>query len=195
MKSAAKKRPRRPVYFVVARAGDVPREAGVLVPLTKWDQRTMRARKMGLGTELRAELKQRRNVKFHRLAHAIGTLVGEQVGGFEGLDAHAVLKRLQEDADLFCDTEYIDASPVVATILAIVRSVIGDAPAEMLKKVLPSIKKIAIRVPRSIAFDECDEAEFQQLIAGIYAHLRQRYWPTMTEDAIAQMVEIYERDS
>jgi hypothetical protein len=162
-------RPRKPVYFAVARAGDVPRETGVLVPLTKWDQRAMRSRKYGLGTEIRAELKKPRNVKFHRLAHALGTMMVEQCEDFSGMDAHDALKRLQREAGAFCDefTMTIDLGSL-------------------------GVHQVAVKQPRSMSFDELDEGQFQQLVRAIYEHIAAKYWPNMTPEAIEIMVEAYE---
>jgi hypothetical protein len=187
----------RPIYLRCERLvrPETGEEVRGWIALTKWDARSMKDRKYHVGSEVRAEFRRPRNVRFHRLVHAIGTLCVEQIESFEGMDAHSAIKRLQSEAELFCDTEYIDASPVVATILAIVRSVLGEAAAQMLSKVLPTIKKVAVKVPRSIAFDELDETEFQELAAGIYRHLQREYWPSMTEEAIALMVEMFERDS
>lgn len=163
------KRQRRPLYFCVARAGDVPRGTGVLVPLTKWDQCAMRDRKLGVGSEVRAVLTKPRNVAFHRLAHALGRMVAEQIEGFEGMDAHDALKRLQMECGAFCDevTMHIDLG-------------------ELGKHAVP------VKQPRSIAFDELDESEFSQLVETIYRHIAATYWKGMTTEAVAEMVECYE---
>jgi hypothetical protein len=156
MKAAARrvptKRPRKPVYFVVARACDVPPQTGVLVPMTQWDQRAMRARKYGVGTEVRAELKKPRNVKFHRLAHAIGTMMVEQCDDFTGMDAHDALKRLQRECGAFCDE--LSMTLDLGTL---------------------GTHTVGIKQPRSMSFDEMDEGEFQQLVAAIYKHVGAKY--------------------
>jgi hypothetical protein len=128
----------------------------------------MREGKLGVGTEVRAELKKPRNVKFHRLAHALGSMVVDQIAEFEGMKAHDALKRLQAASGAACET------------------VAYELPG--------GLGKLTRSEPRSISFDEMDESEFQQVVATIYAHLRSRYWPSMEEDAIAEMVEMYERD-
>lgn len=89
-----KKPPRRPIYFVVVQAIDekTGERFGALRPLNAVDQRAMRERKYAVGTEVRAELKKPRNVKFHRLAHALGALVVDQIDAFVGLTAHDALK-------------------------------------------------------------------------------------------------------
>jgi len=162
------KRPRRPVYFRVERLVRIEtgEEVGALVPLTKWDARAMRDRKYSTGSELRAELKKRRNVKFHRLAHAIGALAVEQLPDFHNLSAHDAIKRLQRECGACCEEMQMDLGPVVGTV--------------------------AVKVPRSIAFDEMDESEFQQLVGSIYRHLAAKYWPDMDEEAVEELVLMYE---
>ena len=164
----AAKRQRRPVYLVVARAGDVPKETGVLVPLTKWDQRAMRARKLGLGAEIRAEIKRPRNVKHHRLAHALAAMMSDSIDEFAGLGAHDALKRLQSESGAACEVIEYD---------------------------IPNVGKLTRNEPMSLAFDEMDEGQFGEVMQAIYRHIKARYWPQMDEEQIALMAEAYERDS
>lgn len=169
-KPNAKPRPRKPVYFCVRRVIDAEtgEQIGALVPLTKWDARAMRDRKMHVNVELRAELKQRRNVKFHRLSHALGALMADQHEAFAGIGAHDALKRLQAESGAACETVQYD---------------------------LPGgLGKLTRQEPRSLAFDELDEGEFQEVMRTIVAHIRAKYWPDMTEEAIAEMVEMYDRE-
>lgn len=170
MSAPKAKRPRRPIYFRVARVADLDtgEQAGALVPLTKWDAREMRDRKMAVGAELRAELKQRRNVKFHRLAHALGALLVEQHPEFEGMTGHNALKRLQRETGACCDVQMIDLGPL------------GQVP---------------VSVPRSMAFDELDEAEFAEMMQTIYRHIAAKYWPQMTPEAVEEMVLMFDGEA
>ena len=88
-----KKPNRRPIYFVVRKMADpdTGEMVGCLVPDSGLDRRAMRDRKYTVGTQLRAELKKPRNVKFHRLAHAIGGLMVDNVESFSNLDAHSAV--------------------------------------------------------------------------------------------------------
>jgi hypothetical protein len=148
--STKQKRPRKPLYLRVERLvrPDTGEEVGALVPMTQWDQRAMRERNLRIGTEVRAELKKRRNVKFHKLAHALGALLVDNVEGFEVLDAHAALKRVQREAGVQCDEMTME---------------------------LPGIGEVTIKQPRSIAFDEMDESEFSQLFEGVTHYIDQHY--------------------
>lgn len=144
------KRPRKPIYLVVERLvrPSTGEEVGALVPMTQWDQRAMRERKLHVGAEVRAELKRKRNVKFHRLAHALGALLVDNVEGFESFDAHAALKRVQREAGIMCEEMTMD---------------------------IPGIGTVTIKQPRSIAFDELDESEFGQLFEGVTHYIDQHY--------------------
>jgi hypothetical protein len=154
--AAKRKRPDRPVYFRVEKLvrPDTGEEVGALVPMTQWDQRTMRDRKYFKGTELRADLKKRRNVKFHRLAHAIGALAVDHIEGFEALDTHAALKKLQAESGICCETSTVD---IDLTSLGV------------------GIVKAPVSAPRSIAFDEMDETEFSELVHGICNYIREKF--------------------
>lgn len=145
--AAKRKRTDRPVYFRVEKLvrPDTGEEVGALVPMTQWDQRTMRDRKYFKGTELRADLKKRRNVKFHRLAHALGALIVDHVEGYETEDTHSALKRIQRECGTCCEEIEIDLGP---------------------------LGKVKAQQARSIAFDEMEQGDFQKLVLDICAHIR-----------------------
>lgn len=161
------KRPRKPVYFCVERLVRVStgEEIGALVPRYACDARAMRDRKYTIGTELRAELKKPRNAKFHRLAHAIGSLMVDQRDEFMAMDPHAAVKRLQRECGVCCEEMTIDLGP---------------------------LGQVAVKVPRSIAFDEMEESDFSALVKAIYDHIAATYWTGMTPEAIEEMVLMYE---
>lgn len=160
------KRRSRPIYFVVRKVIDAESGEllGALVPMTGWDRRAMKERRYTTNTELRADLKKPNNPKFNRLMHALGVLVCEQIDGF-GSDPHAAIKRLQREADLFC---------------------------EAMEAEIPGVGTIVLKIPQSIAFDEMEQSEREELWTGICRHLVAKYWPTMTEDQIAAQAEMME---
>lgn len=69
------KRARRPIYLTPMRLVDPTDgvEYAAFVPCHAIDNRLARERGFRIGHEYRAEIKQSRNVKFHRLAHALVT--------------------------------------------------------------------------------------------------------------------------
>lgn len=104
------KRARRPVYLVVRKLmdPDTGEVIGALVPAHPIDQRLLKERKFHVNREVRAELKQPRNAAFHRLAHAVGHLLVDNVEAFRDLDAHAALKRVQTESGVCCEPFEID---------------------------------------------------------------------------------------
>lgn len=158
-------KPRRPVYLTVRRLVD-PRtgeEIGALVPRFSCDRRALRDRGMRDGVEVRAELRKPRNVAFHRLAHAVGTLCVDQLPEFSDCDAHEAVKRLQRETGVCCETMEID---------------------------LGSLGRVPVSVPRSLSFDEMDEADFARLVAAIFQLLARRYWSGMTPEGVEELVRM-----
>lgn len=151
------KRASRPVYLVVRKLvdPDTGELIGALVPAHPIDARLMRDRKFHVNREVRAELKQRRNVKFHRLAHAVGQLLVEHVEGFESLDSHGAFKRVQRECGACCEEMDME---------------------------LPGIGKLTVKVPESIAFDEMPEDRFALLFEAVTRHIDTHYAAGLTDD-------------
>jgi hypothetical protein len=155
------KRARRPVYLMVAKLVD-PRtgeEVGALIPANDIDRRLMKERRFAVGKEIRAELKQPRNPAFHRLAHAIGNLLVDNVEKFQGKRGHDALKEVQRESGVCCDTIELD---------------------------LGALGIVPVKQPRSIAFDEMEEDEFRVFFDGITAYIAEHYTSVMLDDVRAE---------
>lgn len=161
-KSPAKKRAGRPIYMVWRRVID--EHTGELrmglCADSSIDQFLCREREYRAGDQVRCEIKKARNVKFHRLVHALGRMVSEQVDKFHGLDAHTTIKKLQLDASVCCTYEAFD---------------------------IPDLGRVMRQIPESISFDYMTEERFREFWRGICQHLIEKYWPGLTEEAIEQM--------
>jgi len=156
-KKVRAKRARRPIYLVVRKlmdpdSGEI---VGALVPANDIDARLLRERKFHTGREVRAELKQPRNPAFHRLAHAIGHLLVENVEAFRDMDAHGAIKALQAKTGVCCEPLEID---------------------------LGSLGKVTAQVARSLAFDEMAEDEFKQLFEAVTAYIGEHYSHVMLDE-------------
>jgi hypothetical protein len=129
------------IYFRVAKVinPETGELVGALLPLTQWDSRAMRERKYHVGTQLRADLKKPRNIKFWGLAHRLGAFLADNVEGFEGLTQHGALKRLQEESNIGCIAETFD---------------------------LGSLGKVTRTVAESLNFDDMDEGRWAELWDG-----------------------------
>lgn len=155
------KRAARPIYVTCMRLMDPVTGVlyGCFVPSHAIDQRLAKERGYKVGHEYRAELKQSRNRAFHRLAHALGHLLVDNVEGFESLSAHDALKRVQAEAGVCCDPLEIDLGP---------------------------LGKVSVSQPRSISFDEMDGGEFEEFFRGICDHIDRRYLPGLADDVRAE---------
>lgn len=169
------RRPRKPIYMDVRRLVDpkTGEELGALVPRYSCDRRAMKERKFHVGMELRADLTRARNPGFHRLAHVIGTLAVEQIEGFEHLDAHEALKKLQGETGVCCDVLEVDH---------------GIGRDERGRFV--NLGKSTIYKARSIAYDEMPEGDFNRVVKAVFALLSTKYWPGMSEDAIQVLCDM-----
>ena len=126
-------------------------------------QERLRGRSYRVGDLVFAEFKKPRNPKFHRLAHALGRLCAENLDAFEGMGAHAVLKRLQIEANVGCDEITLQ---------------------------FPGIGPCTYRVPRSLSFESMDEGEFHEVMRDMCRHIAKQYWPSLSADAIEQMAGV-----
>jgi len=188
----AAKRARRPIYLQVARLVD-PRtgeEIGALVPANGIDQRLLRERKFTVGKEIRAELKQSRNPAFHRLAHAVGNLLADNVEAFRDLTAHEALKAVQLEAGVCCFEREIDATPVISAVLAAAEAVFGAGAAKLLRTVLPEVRTVKVKEARSLAFDEMAEDEFRGFFEGITAYIAEHYAGVMLDEVRGEFWEM-----
>jgi hypothetical protein len=120
----------------------------------------LRERGYRIGDLVFVEVKKPRNPRFHRLAHAFGRLVAENIEAFEGMDAHKTLKRLQMEAGIGCD--------------------------EIAYRI-PGYGMVTQRIPQSLSFESMDQGEFKEVFRGLCRHVAAEYWRGLDEDQIAEM--------
>lgn len=111
-----------------------------------------------------AEMKKPRNPGFHRLAHRIGAMVSENIEAFEGLDAHAVLKRLQWEAGIGCEEFGVN---------------------------VPGAGLACVRWPMSLSFESMEEGEFKEVVTGLCRHISDKYWPNVSPEQVERMAECW----
>lgn len=134
-------------------------EKGALVPDNPLAAAELRARGYRIGDTVKVEISKARNPGFHRLMHRFTTLIADNIDAFAGMDAHRVLKRLQLEANVWCE----------ATVLQI------------------EGMQVIHRTPLSISFDNMDETEFRDLSRDLARHVCREYWPTCTPEEVEQM--------
>lgn len=166
----SKQAKRQPIYLRTVKMIDP--ETGqfrpVMVPAGAADANALRERGVKTGQQLRADVTLPRNYEFHKLGHKLANLVRENIEGFEGLDAHQTLKKLQEEARVECD---------------------------ITRTWLPQLGMMEHAKARSMAFDQMEQGAFYQMIRGISTHIAQAYWPQCTPEEIEQMIELMPQEA
>lgn len=182
---------REKIYFRVQR---LPSGVGALVPADPCAASKLRERSYRTGDLLAADLTKPRNPKFNRLVHRIGQLVVANIGAFSGLDAHAAIKRLQWEGNVACDEVGVSMRSAWEQISAAILSIPGMSVIESALKVvgsmLPDRALISMRQPRSLSYQSMDEGEYHEAARGICRTIAERYWPTLTPEAIEEMAEM-----
>lgn len=140
-------------------------ERGSLVPADGYTQKRLRERGYRIGDTVLAELKKPRSPGFHRLAHRLGQLVAENIEDFAGMDGHSVLKALQIEANVACDT----------------------VPAWL--EIMGQRLRVNQRIPRSLSWASMDEGEFRETIRALSNYVAETYWPDLTAEQIERLAE------
>ena len=135
---------------------------GCLTPADSLSEARLRAKGYAIGDIVFAEIRKPRNPGYHRLAHALGQIVADNLDEFEGMDSHATIKRLQLEAGVACESIAYKVNG-----MSIVQS-----------------------IPLSLSFESMDQSEFESVFMGICRHLAKAYWPSATADEIAAMAEV-----
>lgn len=133
---------------------------GGFEPADEFVRSELRRRGYRVGQIVAGVITKTRSPGFHRLAHRLGTLCAQNIEDFAGMDAHAVLKRLQWEANIGCST--------------------------MGAKV-PGVGFVEVRIPESLSFDNMDQTAFKDVVRGFCRHIAERYWPDMEPEEIEKM--------
>ena len=138
-------------------------DKGCLRPADGLSQERLRERGYRVGDVVFATLEKPRNPGFHRLVHALGKLVAENIEDFEGMSAHAVIKTSANwKANVACDeiAYRINGMSVIQ------------------------------RIPMSLSFESMDEGEFREVFGGICRHIGKTYWDGLSADEVQAMIEL-----
>lgn len=135
-------------------------EKGCLVPADNYVKSVLKNRKYKVGDLVFGIITKPRNPKYNRLAHALGKMFQENLDGFELLDAHQCLKRLQCESGVSCD---------------------------IISVMLPNVGLTPVTIPKSLSFDNMGQEEFKEAVRGICQHVVKHYWPTLSPEQVEQM--------
>lgn len=184
-----------PIYFRATQLFDRHgRPVLALVPASYSDAEQPAWRRLQPGDRRRGQLTAVRSPGYNKFAHKLGKVATQNIEELEHLSPHAVLKRLQAEAGVECDTVMLDAETAWREISACVLEVL---PGETFRHVLNLMgelmagKQLPVKWPRSMSFDSMDEDEFRALIRSICGHLSRRYWPSCTPEEIEAMAEVH----
>lgn len=146
-----KKRPERVMLRVIK---------GGLAPADGFSQSMLRARGYKVGDIVAGEIRKPRNPGFWRLAHAFATLVSENIDQFHGMEAHAVLKRLQWEGNIGCEEMGVN---------------------------VPGVGMAVIRMPQSMGFESMEDGEFRAVMKAFCNHIAATYWKDCDPEEIERM--------
>lgn len=157
MNAIVKPTKRKPRYALrVIKGGYGPADASTAA--------TLREKGHRVGDLVFAEFVKPRSPGFHRLAHQLGGMLAENLDAFDGMEAHAVLKRLQIETGLGCDEMAV---------------------------IFPGLGPCTYRIPRSLSYESMDQGEFEVVVSGFCRHVSKTYWPTCKPEQIEQMASIW----
>lgn len=137
---------------------------GGLVPADAYAESQLRAKNYKIGDVIGAELKKLNNPKFNRLLHRIGQLCAANIEAFHGMDAHQVLKRLQWEANIWC---------------------------EEMGVVVPGVGLAMMRFPLSMSFEEMDDGARHEAARSFCRYISEKYWPDLDEEQIVVMADTW----
>lgn len=196
-RKAAPLRASRPPIYARARVLVDPatsEEVLALAPITHTDAEQPAWKRLRPGDRRRIEITAPRNPGFHAYAHRIAQIAIQNIDELGHLDAHHLLKRLQAEAGVECDTVMLDATSFWEQVTEMVCTIL---PESHIRRVLDMIgdllagQQFPVKWPRSLAFDSMDEDAFRALTLAICTHLSRRYWPSCTPEAIEAMAAVH----
>lgn len=137
---------------------------GTFRPSDQYSAKKCRDRGFKTGMELLAFFKFPREPGQWRCAHQIGTFLIQNVEEYSHItDAHKALKKLQQDADIECDSHSVD---------------------------VPGIGPLQVRVPRSLSFDEMDGGTFTAVFKTMALKIQQKYFQDLDAQVVEDMIKL-----
>lgn len=95
--------------------------------------------------------------------HKLGQLLVANVDGFESLDAHKALKKVQQAGDIECEHEAFD---------------------------IPGLGKVTRSVARSLAFDEMGQDVYDRVFKALCQYIGATYFGGLDDVAVAEMIDL-----
>lgn len=139
---------------------------GCLEPADKFAYEELRSRGYRLGDMVKGDIRKPNNPKFNRLIHKIGELCAKNLDDFHGMDAHAVLKRIQIEGGIACEETAIKV----------------DGFGMMMH-----------RTPLSMSFEDMEDGARSEMAKAFCMFISEKYWPDISAEQIQEMAEVMDR--
>jgi len=136
---------------------------GGFAPASKASEDALRKMGLKIGDNVLVDTKKPRNPQFFRMAHALGTMLADNIDKFTGMQYHDVLKALQREARVECDVSTVELG--------------NNAVAEIV-------------TPRSLSFESMGEERFRDFYQAICDYVAREYWQEMTQEQIEAMSDV-----
>ncbi|SEN75186.1 hypothetical protein, partial [Nitrosomonas marina] len=151
-------------------------------------ERQLREKKLSVGQVVRAVIRKLRSGKFNRKVHRIGQLCVVHIDEFKYMDAHSVLKRIQLEANIYCDEIAVKPTGL--------RALIPLQVLEMLRPILQAFGLkltdaglMIVRIPRSLSYESLDQSEYEDAARKICDYISEVYWTSLQPWQIEEMAE------
>lgn len=166
------------IYFKATDTGLIPADACA--------RQQFASKKYKVGQVVRGTIRKLRTVGLNKHAHKIGVLCVNNIDDFKGMDAHAAIKRIQLEGNIYCAEMAVKIHGFQPDVWKYVGSVVEPIFDMIGFKIIENGYLIA-RQPRSLSFDSMGEEEFQDVVKQICRFISDKYWPSMTPDGIERM--------
>lgn len=120
----------------------------------------LRAKKYRINDLISITIRKTRKYWFHKKVHLFCRLVAQNVDGFSLMGAHSVLKKIQLEADIACESIMLN---------------------------MPGIGPVSYRIPASVSFDDMDQGEFEEVYSRLCEYVSKTYWPGCSPEEIERM--------
>ena len=161
---------------------------GNLVPADPYAKSALDEKKFKEGDVLKAQVSKLRTIGFNKFSHRLGVLITQNIEDFRLMTAHAAIKRLQYEGNIYCEELPIKIIGFDLKIWEYVRSIVQP----ILSKIGFRIQDdgyIVARIPRSFSFDSMGEEEYRDAVSKICVYLAENYWQTCTPEQIEAMAD------
>ena len=161
---------------------------GGFVPADKYAENLLRKKKLKIDDLVKVDIVKLRNTKFNRKVHKLGLLCAQNIEAFHGMDGHKVIKKIQLEANIYCEEIALTLFGFESSVWRYVRPVV-DPILNMIGFRITDNGMLIARYPLSISFDSMDQEQFEGAAKQISRFIAERYWPDLDAKQIESMAD------